>query len=180
MMPSASLQVFVIQPPTSATDMRFLLRNRFSALGDPFIIKDHESREAYQLTGRFHEPRERLLFSTVTGMELAYLHQHRVGRDADIEILIGGRSRGRVLRNSIWMGKRVRLDLSPNGYSIQGDLWGREYDLYNDRILVATISKRILNVPGAYGIEVTAWDYAVPALCTALAVDLAGWPERGE
>jgi hypothetical protein len=42
--------------------------------------------------------------------------------------------------------------------------------MFRQDMLVATVSKRIFNVPGAYGLEVTAWDFVVQALCTAMAV----------
>jgi uncharacterized protein YxjI len=162
--------------------MRYVLKQKFFSLGDDFVIKDDEGRDAYFVDGRAFSFGDKLSFQDMDGHELAFIRQKLVAWSPTYEITRDGVLMAKVKKEFFALfHHRFTVDVpGPLDLEAEGNFTDHEYIFRRGGRTVATVSKKWFSWTDTYGVEVALGEDPVLILASAVVVDMACHPDDGE
>lgn len=159
--------------------MRYVMRQKFFALGDDFHIRDAEGRDVYHVDGRAFSIGDKLAVRDMAGTELAFIKQKLLAWGPTYEIYRDGRLAAVVKKKLFALfHHRFTVDVpGPDDLEAEGDFTDHEYEFRRGERVVATVSKRWFSWTDTYGIDVAPGEDDVLILASAVVVDLACHPD---
>lgn len=154
--------------------MRYVLKQRFWALGDDFSIKDEHGQDVVFVDGKVFSFGDSLTLRDMQGSELATINQRLLSWGPTYEIHRGGRLAA-VVKKSLFTLFRYHFTVDvpgPDDLEAQGDFLDHEYTFTRHGQPVATVSKRWFSFNDTYGIEVAPGDDDLLILACAVVIDL--------
>ena len=162
--------------------MRYVMRQKFFALGDDFQIRDEGGNEAYYVDGRALSFGDKLSFRDAAGNELAFISQRLMAWGPTYEIWRNG-ALAAVVKKKLFafFHHRFTVDVpGPDDLEAEGDFTDHEYEFKRGGRVVAVVSKRWFAWTDTYGIDIDAGEDDVLVLASAVVVDLACHPDEGQ
>ena len=162
--------------------MRYVMKQKFFALGDDFQIRDEAGNEVYYVDGRALSFGDKLSFRDAGGTELAFISQRLMAWGPTYEIWRDGRLAAVVKKKLFaFFHHRFTVDVpGPDDLEAEGDFTDHEYELRRGGHVVAVVSKRWFSWTDTYGIDVDDGEDDVLVLASAVVVDLACHPDEGQ
>lgn len=154
--------------------MRYLMRQKFWAWGDDFVIKDEHGRDLYYVDGRAFSWGDKLSFQDSAKRELAFIRQKLLNWGPTYEIAVHGRVTA-VVKKHLFTLLRCRFTVDvpgPDDLEATGSFLDHEYRLERHGQAVAEISKRWFRMTDTYGIDINSGEDDVLILATAVVIDL--------
>jgi uncharacterized protein YxjI len=154
--------------------MRYVMRQKFFALGDDFHIKDEAGRDVYVVDGRAFSIGDKLSFQDTAGNELAFIKQRVLSWKKTYEIHRGG-ERAAVVQKELFsfLHHRFTVDVpGPDDLEAEGDFLDHEYEFRRGGRAVAVVSKRWFSLTDTYGVDVADGEDDVLVLASAVVIDL--------
>jgi uncharacterized protein YxjI len=162
--------------------MRYVMRQKFFALGDDFQIRDEAGNEAYYVDGRALSFGDKLSFRDAAGTEVAFISQRLMAWGPTYEIWRNG-ALAAVVKKKLFafFHHRFTVDVpGPDDLEAEGDFTDHEYELRRGGRVVAVVSKRWFSWTDTYGIDIDEGEDDVLVLASAVVVDLACHPDEGQ
>ena len=154
--------------------MRYLMRHKFWAWGDDFVIKDADGHEVYYVDGKAFSWGNKLSFQDTEKKELAFIRQKLLSWGATYEIEVHGQLTA-VVKKKLFTLLRCRFIVDvpgPDDLEATGSFLEHEYRLERHGQPVAEVSKRWFRLTDTYGIDVQAGEDPVLILATAVVIDM--------
>ena len=161
--------------------MRYVMRQKFFALGDDFQIRDEAGTEVYYVDGRALSFGDKLSFRDAAGTELAFISQRLMAWGPTYEIWRHGELAAVVKKKLFaFFHHRFTVDVpGPDDLEAEGDFTDHEYEFRRGGRVVAVVSKRWFSLTDTYGIDVDDGEDDVLVLASAVVVDLACHSDEG-
>lgn len=159
--------------------MKFLMKQALFAWGNTFDIFDEAGRPVFHVKGAVFSWGDKLSFMDAEGRELAYIAQRMFSWGKAYEVSVGGAPFAEIRKEFTFFSDKYTVDVpGPNDYEVRGDFWDHEYTFFRRDVPVAQVSKRFFAWSDTYGIELYAGSEPLPALATAVVIDLINQAER--
>lgn len=150
--------------------MRLLFKQRFFSWLDSYDIYDENGNTAYTVEGRLawghcleiHDPQ---------GGHLGTVRQEMLTFLPRFALYVGENYVGCIQKEFSLFSPRYSLDC--NGWEVQGDLFGWDYQVVDGGGVVATVSKELFHFTDTYVIDVLRPEHAFLTLMIVLAIDAA-------
>ena len=162
--------------------MRYVMKQKFFALGDDFQIRDEAGGDAYYVDGRALSFGDKLSFRDADGRELAFISQRLMAWGPSYEIWRDGQLAA-VVKKKLFTLLRTRFTIDvpgPDDLEAEGDFADHEYEFRRGGRVVAVVSKRWFAWTDTYGIDVDEGEDDILILASAVVVDLACHPDEGQ
>lgn len=160
--------------------MRFLMKERFFAIGEDFDIQDEHGNVVFHVDGKAFTIRDQLSFQDAAGNELVYIRQKLLAIGRTYEITRGGELVAAVKKDLFNLFRcSFTVDVpGPDDLSAEGSLLDHEYTFRRGDRVVATVSKRWFSFRDTYGVEIAEGEDAVPILASAVVIEMACHGEK--
>jgi uncharacterized protein YxjI len=151
--------------------MRYVLKQKLVSLGNNFMIRNGNGRDAFRVTGSLLGIGEKLSFQDVAGKELAYIEQRVVRRSNSYQVRREGRYLADVKRDDpSFFQHRFRIEVRESAdLDATADFLDRKYVIRRAGSEIMTMSKRWFRPSETYAIEIDDRE-ADPVLLLAIAV----------
>src|SRR4051812_28340248 len=165
--------------------MRYVMRQKFWAWGDDFIIRDENGTDVFLVDGRAFSWGDKLSFQDMNGNELAFIRQRLLSWGPTYEIDRGGRLAA-VVKQKLFTLFRNRFTVDetatpdPVDLEVQGDFFDYEYTFTRSGRAVAVVSKRWFAWADTYGVDVAGGEDDVLILACTVVIDLATEKKKGK
>jgi uncharacterized protein YxjI len=136
---------------------RYRIREKLLSIGDDSWIEDAAGEHVFRVNGKALRVRQTLILQDLDGNELCKIQERklRVKDSMDIEGPDGDRLA--MVKKAMITPLRARFDIKVEHGSdlrVQGNIVDHEYEIEDDGIKIAEISKRWFRVRDTYGVEI--------------------------
>ena len=157
-----------------AGPMRYVMKQKFWALGDDFCIQDAEGRDVYYVDGRAFSWGDKLSFQDMERRELAFIRQRLLAWGPTYEIESQGRLMA-IVKKKFFTLLRCRFTVDvpgPDDLEAQGSFLEREYNFTRHGREVAQVSKRWFAWTDTYGVDIAEGEDDLLILATTVVIDM--------
>jgi len=160
--------------------VRYLIKERFFALGDDSDVMDEAGRPVFKVDGKVMTLRDRLVIRDLDGREVAGVHRKLVALRPTYEVSVGGQQAAQVRKHFFTPFRdSFTIDVpGPDDLEMTGNLLDHDFTVRRGDEVVATVSKHWLTLRDTYGVETAPGQDDLLILASVLALDLAEDRER--
>ncbi|HYE31107.1 MAG TPA: LURP-one-related family protein [Methylomirabilota bacterium] len=154
--------------------MRYLMKEKWLALGNDFQILDEHGNQQYFVDGRAFSIGQKLSFRDNHGAELLFIRQRLLSWGPTFEILRGDQTLA-VVKKKLFTLLRARFFVDvpgPDDLEAQGDFLNHEYTFSMHGKTVATVTKQWISWTDTYGIDIAPGEDDILILACAVVIDL--------
>jgi uncharacterized protein YxjI len=154
--------------------MRYLMKEKWLAMGNDFQILDEQGQQVYFVDGQAFTLGEKLSFKDNDGKELLFIRQRLLAWGHTYEILRGGQTLAMVKKKMFTLLRaRFSVDVpGPDDLEAQGDFLSHEYVFSLRGQEVATVSKKWISWTDAYGVDIADGQDDLLILACVVVIDL--------
>ncbi len=142
--------------------MRYMMRKGLFSLGDRFVIKTAQGKDAFQVRSKVFSLGRQLSFLDMTGKELAYVKEKLLAWGPTFEIYRAGvrfavlrRNLAAYFTRSIFSNNRFTIELPRRRKLIvEGDYFNHDYTITREGRMMAMISQSWFSTTETYGVDV--------------------------
>ena len=150
--------------------MRLLIKQRMFTITDNYYVYGERGEVRYEVETEFFRLGHHIhVYDHRTGQEVGSIHQRLSTFLPEFEIVLGGHSQG-VIRKKFTM-LRPKYEVKYRGWSVEGDVFGWDYQVMQGDRRVMTISKELLNWTDTYSLEYQNPADELPGLLLVIAID---------
>lgn len=153
--------------------MRYLVREKFFAIGEDNNITDENGQPVFRVDGKALSLRNLMTVYDMAGNQLAQVHRKLVSMMPQYEADIAGQGTAvihRRLSNPFKPAWRITLQGQPE-MELKGNLFGHNFTIQANGTQVATVSKAWVSLTNTYGVDVAPGQNDLLVLCTVLALE---------
>lgn len=151
--------------------MKLLIKQRVFSWTDTFDVYDEQGEPKYFVKGEFLSLGHRLHVYDAAGNEIGLIREKLMRLFPAFEVEAIGGLEGRIEKKLSVFWPRYEVDF--NGWSVEGDFLGWNYEISADGYYAAHISKELLHWGDTYVIDVERPQDELAALMLVLAIDAA-------
>jgi uncharacterized protein YxjI len=162
--------------------MRYLMRKKLFAIGDDYWIEDDQGRPVFKVDGKVLRLRKTFVLEDAEGAEVATVRKQLVALRETMTVERGGRTIAKI-RKALFAPFRQRFEVDGEGpadFVVQGNVTDHEYEVTQDGVRVAEISKRWFRMRDTYAVDVAPDQDEGLILALTVAVDWMGHEEHEE
>lgn len=171
-----------MHPKTDGEPMQFVLKQDLLAITDDFTIQTASGQAAFTVDSKLLSIGDKLVLKDASGHAALTIKEKLIAiRDA-YEISRGG-ARVATVKKALISPLRDRFTVDRTegeDWDVTGSILDCEYTITEGRAIVATISKRIVAIRDAYGVDVADGADAALVLAVAVVVDLIAHGDEDE
>ncbi len=155
--------------------MRYVIREKFFALGEDSDITDEQGNVAYHVDGKVFSLRGLLTVQDARGNEVARVQRKLMALLPTYEISSGGEELAEVRKKFFTpFHDEFNIDVpGPDDLEMVGDFFAHEFTIRRGDQTVATISKGWMTLTATYGVDIAPGEDDALILASVLALDLA-------
>lgn len=160
--------------------MRFVIRERFFAIGNDSDIMDESGQPVLQVDGKVFTLRDKLVVKNLSGQEVATVQRKMLSFRPTYEISIGGQEAAEVRKHFFTPFRdKFTIDIpGPDDLEMSGNIWDHEFTITQGNRQVAQVSKQWFSWEDTYGVDIAPDVDELLILTSVLALDLAQHEER--
>lgn len=151
--------------------MKLLIKQRIFSWRDSYDVYDESGEAKYTIKSEPFSFGHQLHVYDRNQKEVGVIHQKLLALLPAFEIEINGRSRGTIQKQFTLFKPRYEIDY--NGWRVEGDVFGWDYDVYDGYSVVVHISKELLHWGDTYVIDFGNPEDELDGLLLVLAIDAA-------
>lgn len=151
--------------------MRLLIKQRVLSLTDSYDIYDENGNEKYFVKAKFLSLGHELHVYDRNHNELGIIHQKLLTFLPSFEIEIGGIKKGQIHKKFTFI--KPKYEIEYNGWYVEGNFLGWDYDVYSGSSSIIHISKELLHWGDTYTIDFYNPDDELDGLMLVIAIDAA-------
>lgn len=149
--------------------MTLYIRQRAFSWRDSFSVYDADGNELYFVEGELFTWGKRLHVYDTSGNELAFVQQKLFSFFPRYYIYRSGVETAEVVKEPAFL--RQQYAVNGLGWTVCGDFWAHEYEIFDDVGSLAQISKAWFTLGDAYELRIADGFDAIAALAVVLVVD---------
>jgi uncharacterized protein YxjI len=160
--------------------MRYVMKEKWLALGNDFTITNERKEPLYYVDGRVLSLGNKLSFQDMSGRELAFIRQRLLSWGPTYEVTSEGQLVATV-RKKIFTFFHCKFSVDvpgPDDLEARGDFFDHEYQFQLHGRPVAEVSKKWIAWKDTYAIDVSTDANHVLILCCAVVIDLCCHEEQ--
>lgn len=156
--------------------MQLLIKQRVFSWTDSYDIYDEGGNAKYFVKAEFLALGHQLHVYDANGCEIGMIHQKLLRLLPAFEIEMDGRTIGEIQKEFTFFCPRYNIDF--NGWSVEGDLMGWDYDVKDScgRAIIH-ISKELLHWGDTYVIDFENPEDELMGMLLVIAIDAANCPD---
>lgn len=151
--------------------MRLLIKQRVFSWTDSYDIYDESGNTKYFVKAEFFALGHRLHVYDAGGNEIGVVKQRIMTLLPAFDIEIGGIIQGSIQKQFAFFKPKYEIDF--NGWRVEGDFLGWDYDVYSGCSSIMHISKELLHCGDTYVIDFVSPSDELIGLLLVLAIDAA-------
>lgn len=151
--------------------MKLLIKQRVFSWTDSYDVYDESGSAKYVVKAEFFSLGHQLHVYGVNGKELGVIHQKLFTLLPAFEIEIGGRTKGVIQKKFSFM--KPKYEINYNGWRVEGDFLGWDYDVYSGSSPIIHISKELFHWGDTYAITFSDPGDELEGLMLVIAIDAA-------
>lgn len=149
--------------------MKLYMKQKVFSFADRFFIRDEEGRDQYYVEGELFSWGKKLHLYDADGREIAFIAQKVFSFLPKFFVYIDGQEVAEIVKEFTFFRASYRID--GLNWTVSGDFWDHEYEIYEGSEFVVSISKEWFTWGDSYLIDIA--DSVDPryALAVVLAID---------
>lgn len=151
--------------------MKLLIKQRVFSWSDTYDIYDEEGEVKYFVKAEFLSIGHRLHVFDRNGKELGIIREKVLSFLPVFEIEIDGITKGQIKQQFTLL--RSKYDVDYNGWYVEGDFLGWNYEVYSGSEMVVNITKELLHWGDTYVLSFENPENELEGLFLVLAIDAA-------
>lgn len=152
--------------------MKLLIKQRVFSWSDTYDVYDEYGNTKYFVKGEFFSLGHQIhVYDSRTSEEIGVIHQKLFSLMPRFEVEIRGRVIGEIQKKFTLF--RPRYEIEYNGWSVDGDFFGWNYEVINGSSTIMSIEKEILNWGDTYVIDFNNPADEIQGLMLVIAIDAA-------
>lgn len=151
--------------------MKLLIKQRVFSWSDTYDVYDEQGNSKYFVKAEFFSLGHRIHVYDQNGEEVGVIQQKLLTLMPKFEVEIGGRTIGMIEKKFTFFKPKYEIDY--NGWRVEGDFLGWDYDVMNGCSAIMHISKEILHWGDTYVIDFQNPEDEVNGLLLVIAIDAA-------
>lgn len=151
--------------------MRLLIKQRVFSWTDSYDVYDENGNQKYYVKAEFLSLGHQLHVYDVYNNEIGVIHEKLLTFLPKFEIEVGGRTKGLIQKQFSLFIPKYEIDY--NGWHVEGDFLGWDYDVYNGSSSIIHISKKLLHWGDTYVIDFNDPTDELDGLLLVIAIDAA-------
>ncbi len=160
--------------------MRYMMKQKFFAFGDDFVIKTEDGQDAFFVDGKAFSIGDKLSFQDMQGHELAFIRQKLLSWGPTYEIYRNDQLQAVVKKKLItFLHCRFTVDVEgPNDLEAKGSFTDHNYEFTRGGHRVAEVSKRWFSWTDTYGVDIAEGEDDVLVLASSVVIDMVCHDDR--
>lgn len=151
--------------------MRLLIKQRVFSWTDSYDIYDESGNKKYFVKAEFFTLGHRLHVYDTAGREVGMVREHVMSLLPVFDIEVEGVLQGSIQKKFTLFCPKYEIDF--NGWRVEGNFLGWDYDVYSGCSTVIHISKEILSWGDTYVIDIADSNDELMGLMLVIAIDAA-------
>lgn len=153
--------------------MKLLIKQRVFSWSDTYDVYDEWERPRYFVKAEFFTLGHQIYVTDeLTGQEVGSIHQKLFSLMPQFDLVIGGMDMGFIRKEFTFFRPRYRLNV--NGWQVQGDVFGWDYDVLDaGGNYVMHITKELFHWGDTYVLDIPDERNALLCLLIAISIDAA-------
>ncbi|MGN1147251.1 MAG: LURP-one-related/scramblase family protein [Lachnospiraceae bacterium] len=151
--------------------MRLLIKQRVFAWGDTYDIYDENENVKYVVKAEILTLGHQLHVYDAAGNEIGQICQQLFTFMPKFEIVMGGRTCGTICKQFSFFTPKYEIDF--NGWRVEGDFLGWDYDVYAGCSSIIHISKEPFHWGDTYVIDIADPQDELMGMMLVIAIDAA-------
>ncbi len=156
--------------------MRLLIKQRVFSWSDTYDILDEQGNVRYFVQAEIFTLGHQIHVYDAGHRELAVIHERILTFLPAFEIEIGGRMVGTIQKKFALV--RPRYEVNYNGWQVEGDFMGWDYDVCSGGRPIMHISKELLHWGDTYVIDISDPVWELEGILLVIAIDAANCDNR--
>lgn len=152
--------------------MKYIVRQKVFSLGDSFSIKDEWGNDRFMVQSQLLSFGKKLRIFDLEGNELCYIEQQVFRFMPEYNIMIAGQLVANVKKKFAFFRNDFDIFSDYGNYSVEGDIWAHEFNMYRDGHSIAHISKAFFSFTDTYGVDIDDDHDQVATLALAIVIDM--------
>lgn len=156
--------------------MQLLIKQRVFSWTDSYDIYDENGNAKYFVKAEFLSLGHQLHVYDAAGCEIGVIHQRLFRLLPAFEIEMNGQTVGEIQKEFTFFSPKYQIDF--NGWSVEGNLMGWDYDVYDSAgEHIIHISKELLHWGDTYVITFDYPEDELMGMMLVIAIDAANCPD---
>lgn len=151
--------------------MKLLIKQRVFSWSDTYDVYDEQGNPKYFVKAEFFSIGHRIHVYRKNGEEIGVIQQKLLTLMPKFEVEIGGRVVGVIEKRFTFFKPKYEIDY--NGWRVEGDFLGWDYDVMNGCSAIMHISKEIFHWGDTYVIDFQNPEDELNGLLLVIAIDAA-------
>lgn len=151
--------------------MRLLIKQRVFSWTDSYDIYDESGNKKYFVKAEFFTLGHRLHVYDMAGREVGMVKEHVMSLLPVFDIEVEGVMQGSIQKKFTFFSEKYEIDF--NGWRVEGDFLGWDYDVYSGCSVAVHISKELLHWGDTYVIDFANPTDELMGLMLVIAIDAA-------
>lgn len=156
--------------------MQLLIKQRVFSWTDTYDIYDEHGEPKYFVKAEFLTLGHQIHVYTQSHQEVGAVYEKIFRFLPEFEVEIYGRIVGTIKKEFSFFRPKYNIDY--NGWHVEGDFLGWDYDVYDRNRAVIHISKQLFRWGDTYVLDFTSPEEELPGLLLAIAIDAANCSNR--
>lgn len=159
--------------------MKLRIRQRVFSWTDSYDVYDETGEARYEVRAKlFSLGHQILVYDKRTGEQVGSIHEKLLSFLPRFEIVVNGNSLGNVSKEFRFFRPRYHVDYMD--WSVDGDLMGWDYQVYQDNREIMTIEKELFRWSDTYVLTYNDPKNELPGLLLVLAIDAANCSDHND
>lgn len=151
--------------------MKLLIKQRVFSWGDTYDIYDEMGNVKYTVKAEVFAFGHQLHVYDVNNNEIGQIHQKLFAFMPQFEIVVGGNVCGTISKQFTFFRPKYEIDF--NGWRVEGDFLGWDYDVYSGCSAIIHISKELFHWGDTYVIDFANPRDELMGMMLVIAIDAA-------
>lgn len=151
--------------------MRLLIKQRVFAWGDTYDIYDETGNVKYIVKAEIFAFGHQLHVYDASKREIGQIHQKLLKILPQFEIVVNGKVCGTISKQFTLFRPKYEIDF--NGWRVEGDFLGWDYDVYEGCSSIIHITKELLHWGDTYVIDIANPKDELMGILLVIAIDAA-------
>ncbi|MBE5934447.1 MAG: hypothetical protein E7262_01475 [Lachnospiraceae bacterium] len=149
--------------------MKLYVKQKLTFLKEKFAVTDEQGNEKYYVQGEALSLGQKLHIYDLNNNEVGFIKEKLISFESQFYIYICGHEVGMIKKKITFFKPKYEVDY--NGWRVEGDVMGWNYDVYEGNRVVATIRKKLMSWTDSYEVDIRQAEDELSALILVLAID---------
>lgn len=149
--------------------MKLYIKQEVFSFGDRFYIKNEAGQDVYSVEGEVFTLGKKLHIYDMAGQEVAFIKQELFSFPTTFQVYVDGVLVVEIMKEITFF--KPKYVIEGMNWVIQGEFFAHDYDILQDGVKVASISKEWMTWGDSYELDIQIPGDELAVLATALTID---------